>query len=457
MISLPEQFIHNMKSRLDGDYPAYEKSFEQSSVKAFHCNSFYLSAKDCASLIKSDAELSSSVPIEGLDASFITDSDHIGHTLLHHAGAVYSQDPSAMLPAGAVILDGNEKVLDLCAAPGGKSSQLAMKLNGPLGLLIANEPVMSRNRILIQNMERMAYPNVLVSCMSPDELASHFPAYFDVVLCDAPCSGEGMFRKYPESIPEWSTDNVSLCASRQREILDNAVRLLKPGGLLIYSTCTYEKSENEDNVSYILSAHPMSLVTPPEVITDNAVCTSDGCYTFYPHKYMGEGQFVSYLRKDGVPTLSSLPAFNYKQSELKKLISELGDSIDLDPSLLFKDRKGAVHLLPARAPLLPPSGFTMPGIMAFEISDKSKRIIPHHQLFKAAAGSFRYRLDLSDHRDMALAYINGMELNLSSLDISGIPNRVFLPVMYKGYVLGGGRIDRDRLKNLYPKGLRDHL
>ncbi len=370
MISLPGQFTDIMKTRLGSAYQAFENSFDQPPVKGFHCNTFYSSPEDCRKLISSDEELSSSVLINGMDAAFTTDNEHIGRTLLHHAGAIYSQDPSAMLPAGALKLNGSEKVLDLCAAPGGKSSQLAMKLKNPAGLLIANEPVMSRNRVLIQNMERMAYPNVLVSCMSPAELAGYFPSYFDVVLCDAPCSGEGMFRKYPESINEWSPENVALCASRQREILDNAVRCLRPGGLLIYSTCTYERSENEDNVSYLLSSHPMTIETPPEVIAENSLCTAAGCYSFYPHLYKGEGQFVSYLRKAGDPASFVSETRPVKTVGLsKKLLSELEDSLDTDIASFSQDSKGFIRLLPPQAVKLPPSGFTMPGIMAFETAD----------------------------------------------------------------------------------------
>ena len=163
----------------------------------------------------------------------------------------------------------------------------------------------------------------------------------------------------------------------------------------------------------------------------------------------------SYLRKPGTAGTAVLKArASSKPGESKKLLTELEDSLKPDLSLLYKDPKGLIHLLPESAPDISLSGFTMPGIMAFDASPKNKRIIPHHQLFKAAPYCFRYQLDLSEYPDMALSYIKGMELNLSDLDISAIPNKVYVPVKYKGCVLGGGRIDRDRLKNLYPKGLR---
>ena len=453
MTALPGQFIQNMKERLGAGYTAFEKSFDEAPVKGFHFNTFYVPADKCAALIASEEELLA-LPHKSAGACFITASDHIGRSILHHAGAIYSQDPSAAIPVGCISLSGNEKVLDLCAAPGGKSSQLAMKLTGPGGLLIANEPVMSRNRILIQNMERMGYPNVLVSCLSPEELALRFPSYFDVVLCDAPCSGEGMFRKYPESINEWSSDNVSLCASRQRDILDRAVECLKPGGLLIYSTCTYERAENEDNVSYLLSAHPMKPECAPEAVSGSGVQSAAGCYTFYPHLFSGEGQFVSYLRKEGELTSSDIPSAKALNSKLPKELSELEESLTLDPKYLSTDAKGLIHYFPRGIPHFSLSGFTMPGILAFDTTAKNKRLIPHHQLFKAAPGLFKYRLDISDRPDMALSYLKGMELNLGALDTGSIPSKVFLPVIYKGFVLGGGRTDRDRLKNLYPKGLR---
>ena len=215
-----------------------------------------------------------------------------------HAGAYYVQEASSMFLCEALrqSVDRSEplRVLDLCAAPGGKSTLIADFI-GPDGLLVANETIRSRVGALRENIEKWGYNNVAVTSGEAEDFA-RAPGLFDVVVTDAPCSGEGMFRKDPDSIGEWSPENVTVCSARQKRILTAAVECLKPGGILVYSTCTYNSEENTDNTNWLIRNFPMELVRL-EVPPSWGVTETDGGYQFYPHKTRGEGFFLAVLRK----------------------------------------------------------------------------------------------------------------------------------------------------------------
>lgn len=247
--------------------------------------------------------MSGEIPVDGLgepvpwaaSAYFLSGGSLAGSHPLHEAGAWYIQEPSAMLPAAVLNARPGETVLDLCAAPGGKSTQMAASMGGK-GLLVCSEPVPSRAQILSRNIERMGITNALVLCAWPDELAARWPGCFDAVLADAPCSGEGMFRREPESRKEWTPAAPQGCAIRQAAILDAAASLLRPGGRLVYATCTLNEIENEDTVKAFLSRHPDFRLCPfclPDV------SAPEGCFTCWPHLFRGEGQFCALLVRDG--------------------------------------------------------------------------------------------------------------------------------------------------------------
>ena len=217
----------------------------------------------------------------------------------HHAGVFYSQEPSASSAAPLLGVRPGMRVLDLCAAPGGKSSQIAAALRGQ-GLLVSNEYVAARAEILKSNLERMGVPNAVVLNETPARIAAALPEFFDRVLVDAPCSGEGMFRKDTDSTGEWSVDNVRLCASRGRRIIHDIWNALKPGGILIYSTCTYNTEEDEENIHYIieeLGAEALPIPTQEEWQITGALRFEHPVYRFFPHKTRGEGFFLAALRK----------------------------------------------------------------------------------------------------------------------------------------------------------------
>ena len=212
------------------------------------------------------------------EAYYFDENVRPGKHPYHEMGLYYIQEPSAMSAAALLAPKPGMRVLDLCAAPGGKSTQLATYL-GDSGLLVSNEINTQRSRILSQNIERMGIKNAIVTNEDSFVLASHFPGFFNAIQVDAPCSGEGMFRKLPEAIEQWSMENVAICAARQKEILDNAAVMLKPGGTIVYSTCTFSKEENEDVIEYFLERHPDFTLEEME--------------RFWPHKVDGEGHFVA--------------------------------------------------------------------------------------------------------------------------------------------------------------------
>ena len=230
-------------------------------------------------------KISSDKKVSWADEAYYFDENvRPGKHPYHEMGLYYIQEPSAMSAAALLAPKPGMRVLDLCAAPGGKSTQLATYL-GDSGLLVSNEINTQRSRILSQNIERMGIKNAIVTNEDSFVLASHFPGFFNAIQVDAPCSGEGMFRKLPEAIEQWSMENVAICAARQKEILDNAAVMLKPGGTIVYSTCTFSKEENEDVIEYFLERHPDFTLEEME--------------RFWPHKVDGEGHFVAKLVRRG--------------------------------------------------------------------------------------------------------------------------------------------------------------
>lgn len=228
---------------------------------------------------------------------YLRNDSPAGADPLHEAGAYYLQEPSAMAPVSVLSPQPGERVLDLCAAPGGKSTQIAAALAGE-GLLVSNEPVPSRAKILSRNIERMGVPNALVVSAQPEALAARWGVLFDAVLVDAPCSGEGMFRRHPETRAEWNPASPMGCAERQRRILGCAAAMLRPGGRLVYSTCTLSPEENEETVRWFLREHPDFSAQPFSLSGDYGTLDApEGMLRLYPHRVRGEGHFVACLRR----------------------------------------------------------------------------------------------------------------------------------------------------------------
>lgn len=444
-MNLPVDFTNRMKNILGNEYEAFIASFDMPNVKAFHINTKRISKDQISKLI--DNTLSSNLnDISSISQvkdynSYIYEGK-IGRCPASHAGLFYSQDPSAMLPVVDIPFEvtGNEKILDLCAAPGGKTSQLSM-----LGKVLSNEVVPSRNKILISNIERMGYLSNLVTKAMPNELAAYYPSYFDIILVDAPCSGEGMFRKYPESVDEWSLDNVKLCADRQKDILSSAVTMLKPGGHLIYSTCTYAPEEDEDMVEFISSLGLSKLKIQDSYFVK--------CY---PHVQQGEGQFYAYFeRPASFDTTSFDTVYNPSQDKsLKKpsnktldiIRKTLKDSVDIT-NLNIYESAGNLITIPDDYIKLPPHGITKAGIILGNI--EKDRFVPHHQFFHCLPHLFKIQVNFEEETEELYKYLHGEEIF-----VDGTPTG-FGVITYLGAAIGGFKSVNGRLKNYYPKGLRN--
>lgn len=395
----------------------------------------------------------------------LTDPDlRPGRHPWHHAGVFYVQEPSASAPAALLEVRPGQKVLDMCAAPGGKTSQLAAALRGQ-GLLVANEYDSARAEILRQNLERMGVPNAVVLNEDTTRLAAAFPAFFDRVLVDAPCSGEGMFRKEAAAAGQNSQGLIDHCAALAREILDNAAALLAPGGILVFSTCTFAPEEDEGQVAAFLQRHP-----------EFTLCDLSGCdfgrpgepnragYDFGAEKCRriwpadgGEGHFMAKLQKsaEAEAALPMEPARKKGRGDRKggsaKVPAEWTDFAKaLFPALAGRTVQvaGDWLVLPPQTPLpshrlrILRSGVPVGKVM-------KKRFEPSHALFMAwgADCTNREALTLADPR--TAAWLRGEEIEAKTA------RNGWCAVLVDGFPLGGGKVSGGRIKNHYPKGLRN--
>ena len=414
---LPTEYIENMR-RVPGIEPdAFLAIYDEPAVKALRFNTRKARPETIEKLIKQwNLE-----PVPWCkEAYYYEESEELrpGLSPYHAAGVYYIQEPSAMITAERADIKADELVLDLCAAPGGKSTQAAAKA----GYLIANEPIPNRARILSSNIERMGFDNCIVSSAYPDELADIFSDYFDKIIVDAPCSGEGMMRKDETARAEWSPANVAQCIVRQREILDAAAGMLKTGGRLIYSTCTFEYGENEGQISDFLTNHK-----------DYRLIESE---TLYPHRIKGEGHYCAVLEKTDVNADSHNNNYG-SENELQTLN-------DISAYM----RKNKLHVLRT-------------GVEAGEtITDRkgNKRYEPSHaEALSGYYGSLdKDSINLLDEEN-ALSFLKGNVIELDKLKASAYELKSdggWLTVMYDGYPLGLGKLTGRVIKNHYPKGLR---
>lgn len=451
IIKLPIDFENRMKALLQDEYEAYIASFDNPASRAVHLNTNICSVDTILRDFSGDFEL---LPYS--DNGFISNLDKIGSHPLHHAGVLYSQDPGAMMPVCSIPYEftENDVVLDLCAAPGGKSSQLAIKLVGKGAHLVSNEINKSRNTILRSNMERMGYNNQLITCMSPEEIAASFPGVFSFILVDAPCSGEGMFRKYPESIDEWSVSNVEMCSARQKEILNHALKALRPGGYILYSTCTYSREENEDIIHYLLDNYKLEVVPLlDKILNYSTTLNGEVGAHFFPHIAYGEGQYMCLLRSTESPleicknSKMYNPDLPKADKNVVKMIKEAINDDIINSLNLYTD-KDNVYSIDSCPYQVPRKSVTRLGVFIGTIV--KNRFEPSHMFFKIYGSKLTNQIDLSNNSDMALKYLKGEELFLENAP------KGYGVFTYYGGILGGFKSSGGRLKNHYPKGLRNN-
>lgn len=442
MTQLPEAFLRRMHRQLgDPGYADYLSAMERTRPRALRVNT--LKTDVAAFLSLADAALS---PDEIVPEGFFVPEDFpVGTNPLHAAGLFYMQEPSAQFPAALLCAKPHETVLDLCAAPGGKAGQLAAGMQNT-GLLIANEIVPQRAGVLSGTLERLGVQNAVVTNMRPDALCPLLSGSCDAVLVDAPCSGEGMFRKEPQAVCDWSEAHVRASAERQRRILESAAVCVKPGGRLVYSTCTFSPEENEETVAWFLAAHPAFSCAAQK--------------RFYPHTSTGEGQFAALLLRDDSPVPA---AIEKTQSGGRRVPSRKGKPINpATDAALDRFFKETMTVLPGATPLFLPDGrvFLQPervpdalsemrvlscGVLAGEL--RGERFRPAHALFLAYPGD-EFLTALTLDGAALFAFLAG-ETVLCDPSLTG-----YAAVCVHGHPLGFGKCDRGTLKNHLPKGLR---
>ncbi|MBQ4482256.1 MAG: RsmF rRNA methyltransferase first C-terminal domain-containing protein [Lachnospiraceae bacterium] len=389
-----------------------------------------------------------------------------GRSPLHHAGAYYIQEPSAMAPVNFLDVRPGMCVLDLCAAPGGKSTQIAAFLKNK-GLLITNEIVPDRAKILSQNIERLGIKNTLVTCHDPDFLSDRYPASFDRILVDAPCSGEGMFRRDPVAVKEWSVENVKRCVIRQEEILKAAAVMLKPGGRLVYSTCTFGKEENEEQIANFLKSHEDFHPVDIRPFTGMREGGMKGTLRIWPQDNCGEGHFMAVLLRNGELNEASYgyrgvtePCISGKSLQgitvFRDFISEVIKDGDMkrrlsDNKNLFASGKNLCLIPEGGLPSLSRLRYLRAGIQLGEI--KKDRFIPSHSLAMAISpGEVYICHELDPGGDEVKQYLAGESLDISNTRESH--RKGWCLVSTGGISLGWGKISGGIMKNHYPKGLR---
>ncbi len=477
---LPEPFLEKMRTLLGAEFTTFLESYDNPPLHSLRFNPLKGSAAaPLRAALQSQWHLQ---PVPWAPTGFYyeeNDTLRPGKHPYHEAGLYYIQEASAMAPAEYLDPQPGDYVLDLCAAPGGKSTQIAGKLQGE-GLLVCNEIVPNRAKILSENLERMGIRNALVTNMSPDDLAPHFPRFFDRIMVDAPCSGEGMFRKRDNAVEEWSPENVALCANRQDWILEYAAQMLAPGGRMVYSTCTFSPEENEGTVTRFLKAHPeFSLVKikkTPEMADGQPAWYEDApaevsrTLRFFPHRIAGEGHFLAVLEHMGTPTpresrlttrqlepgilLSSLPECEaFLQDSLRDFLV----TTENRSFLLFGEQ---VYLLPVGTPRLKGLKVLRPGLHLGTM--RKNRFEPAHALALALTPDDVFR-SVSLIADAAISSIKNPATDLTAAGyISGqtfpyAGDKGWYLICADGISLGWGKCAGNMMKNHYPKGLRKNL
>ncbi len=484
-MNLPIEFEKKMKAFLGNEWEEFLYSYDNNRFQALRFNTLKVGKNKSVEEEIAGIMDKLCIPMDkkvtwANDAYYYDEEKRPGKHPYHEMGLYYIQEPSAMSAAALLAPKPGMRVLDLCAAPGGKSTQLATYL-GDSGLLVSNEINTQRSRILSQNIERMGIKNAIVTNEDSFVLASHFPSFFNAIQVDAPCSGEGMFRKLPEAVEQWSTENVAICAERQKEILDNAATMLKAGGTIVYSTCTFSQEENEDVIEYFLERHPDFTLEEME--------------RFWPHKVDGEGHFVAKLvrrgsvnefdadyevceencnkvedtgLKDDRKTKKNKNNKNRKNEtkpaltkENMKLLSEfLDETVSEDMAAWIKNSRlvmfgEQLYRLPDMEVDIKGLKVQRAGLHVGEF--KKQRFEPSHSLalaLKLSEAKNVVKLTCDDPQ--TTGFFNGQSVMLSDGQAAECKKGWAL-VCVDGYPAGWGKVNGAQVKNHYPKGLRNKI
>ncbi len=457
---LPKEFEEKMRELLKEEFPDYMACYGKPRFYGLRVNTGKITAEEFERICPFPIH---PVPWIGngyyYDGESVTPSKHP----YYYAGLYYLQEPSAMTPASRLPVEPGDKVLDVCAAPGGKATELGARL-GREGLLVANDLSSSRAKGLLKNIEVFGIGNVLVLSEEPGKLCDHFPEYFDKILIDAPCSGEGMFRKDKKMVKAWEEHGPEFFSNIQRGIILKAARMLKPGGMLLYSTCTFDARENEQVIGYLLAACPEFCVMPMEgyegflegrpELSDPVCRGLKETVRIFPHRMDGEGHYLALLKKKGtagkpVPARERSGRGKEKlPEELKEFLEEVSVSFDSGRMDIRGER---VYYMPQELPDVRGIRFLRTGLLLGEL--KKKRFEPSQALaMYLKKEEYRKTIDFGAADERIFRYLKGETLEVS--DLAGKAEKGWYLVCVDSYPLGWGKLSKGTLKNKYLPGWR---
>ncbi len=461
MIKLPEKFENKMKELLQDEYDDYLQCYDEPRYYGLRVNTNKISVEDFLKIAPWPL-----TPVPWIPNGFYYDGDKIQPSKhpYYFAGLYYLQEPSAMTPASRIPVEPGERVLDVCAAPGGKATELGAKLKGE-GVLIANDISNSRARGLLKNLELFGIGNMMVISEEPGKLVEYFPEYFDKILIDAPCSGEGMFRKDKKMVKAWEEHGPEFFSKLQRSIITQAAAMLKPGGMILYSTCTFDPLENEKTVEYLLETCPEFKICEmegyegfcegiPKYVEDHSE-EYRKTVRIFPHKMQGEGHYLALVKKGDDNTERKNEKTAKPKSGAKKLPEELEQFLkelawDVDKSRL-DIREERVYYMPENLPMLKGVRFLRSGLLLGEV--KKNRFEPSQALAMCLKKEEYPRiLDLPVSDDRVIKYLKGETLDVE--DITSRKEKGWYLVCVDGYPLGFGKLANQTLKNKYLPGWR---
>lgn len=451
-MNLPETFIENMRELLGAEYENYIESYEKPKVQGLRVNTGKIAVED---FLKITPFSLTPVPWT-TNGFFYSNEDAVTKHPHYYAGLYYIQEPSAMIPASRLPIEEGDRVLDLCAAPGGKATELAARLKGT-GVLVANDISNSRAKGLLKNLELFGMGNILVTSEKPEDLLKYFEGFFDKILVDAPCSGEGMFRREPAMIRDWEKRGPAYYAPIQRQIVKCAVQMLRPGGMLMYSTCTFSRLENEENISALLDQSGQLTLEHIE----HGPCFSHGylpgTVRMWPHRSPGEGHFAALLKKD----VGREQSVKKGQAEKKRDVPfprETEEFLALIPALHpvkyrreFRDNRA--YLLPEDLPTIRGLRFLRTGLYLGEC--KKNRFEPSQALaMNLRAEDYPFCLSMSSEDPRVLRYLKGETVELVEQEEKALKGGCWVLVCVDGYSLGWAKLVNGSLRNKYYPGWR---
>lgn len=456
-LKLSEEYLNRMRDLLgEEEFSAYLKSFDEERLYGLRVNTAKVTPEAFPELVSWDLK-----PVPWIPNGFYYEgTERPAKDPYYYAGLYYLQEPSAMTPAMLLPVEPGDRVLDLCGAPGGKSTELGIKLAGK-GVLISNDISNSRAKALLKNLELWGISNICVTSETPDKLADVFGPWFDKILIDAPCSGEGMFRKDDDMVKSYEERGPEYYSEIQKEITDQAVRMLAPGGLLLYSTCTFSRCEDEEIICHILENHQeMELIRLPLFEGASGGTGLDGCIRLFSHKIKGEGHFISLLRKNGggaERTAAGSRERSRTEPQGKKgpaLPTELTDFLALmnrefdDSRIMIKN--DSVYYLPENFVPAKELRYLRTGLLLGEL--KNKRFEPGQALAMTLhAEEFRQTISWKKEDDRVIRYLKGETISLTPEEG---PVKGWCLVCVDGYPLGFAKGTGMALKNKYYPGWR---